>query len=86
MADNQVASLVKPRLRFTQLEPAAQSGVVALVSPDEEFGELCFSLDDNAIAHSELVGDAGTWDMMEAVSEPEMLCKVDGGADIFNVL
>ena len=24
--------------------------------------------------------------MMDAVSEPEMLCKVDGGADIFNLL
>ena len=37
-----------------------------------------FSSDDN--------DDAGTCDMIEAVSDPEMLCKVDGGADIFNLL
>ena len=27
-----------------------------------------------------------TCDMIEPVSEPEMLCKVEGGADIFNLL
>ena len=33
-----------------------------------------------------MIGSESTCDMTEPVSEPEMLCKVEGGADIFNLL